>query len=102
MRYRTDGEALFSIETTIDAAQAATDAYDKKNEKKKKKDGFTRYPVVVDANGNRRELGGLDRESYYTGQPLEQPAEDDSPLAGLIQRKRPEGGYDPREYGDGV
>lgn len=103
MRYRTDGGALFTVDTGIDAATAVLDEWDKKNEKKKKP-GQYRFPVMVDMNGERRDVGGLDRDSFYTGTPIGQSPRGDSVPDLLddlgIQRTRPPGGYNTSEYGD--
>lgn len=86
------------MDTIEDAAEMALDRYDERQAKKKKKPGVHRYATARGLDGFEIE-GGLAREAmlrYAGGQNPDDEPEDE--LGDLIERRRPEGGYNPADY----
>jgi hypothetical protein len=98
---------IWDVREKIDHAQAAIAEYDAAMEKQKNPPrGISRYVVAVDANtGEELALSGLKREELFKTALVESSAETEQTLEliqeGLIDLK-PAGGWDPREYGDGL
>jgi hypothetical protein len=94
-----DPAILIVVEERKDYADTALAKWDAENGDKKNKRGVSRYAVVLDADGNRMEYGGLTRQDFHRAaiQETQDRADDID-----IDRDRPEGGYDPAEYGDGL
>jgi hypothetical protein len=90
----------FAVETTEDAAEAALDRYDEKerDKKGKKKHGVHRY-AAPRAIGEFEIEGGLAREAMLRYAAKQNEVEPDDELGDLIERKRPEEGYDASQYG---
>lgn len=93
-----DPEVMFVVETNEDRAAAALADWDKKHEKTKK-EGLVRFVVPYSTDGTPLEYGGLTRQRYREA--AIQEAQDREEGVEL-DRERPEGGYDPTEYGDGL
>lgn len=93
-----DPNIMFSVEDAEDRAIAALDVYDEKHSKDKKK-GMTRWAVPIDADSNPLEYGGLTRHQFKAAAIQEQQDREE----GIeLERERPEGGYNPADYGDGL
>jgi len=94
-----DPNVQIIIEEREDIANKALGQWDEKeNKRKKKRHGISRYAVPVDADGQPLVYGGLKRQEFR--QAASQVERDH--LEVDIEVDRPEGGYDPAEYGDGV
>lgn len=96
-----DPEIMFLVEETEDRAAAALAEWDAKQAElgKKAKKGLTRIAVPYSAEGKMLEYGGLTRQRFREAAIQEQQ---DRAEGIDLERERPEGGYDPTEYGDGV
>jgi len=96
-----DPDIHFNIESREDRAAVALAVWDKEQSDKgdKAPKGMTRYAVPVNANGEPIEYGGVTRQQFR-----EAAIQEALDLAeGIdLERDRPEGGYDPTEYGDGI
>jgi hypothetical protein len=90
----------FAVETTEDAAEAVLDRYDEKerDKKGKKKHGVHRY-ALPRAIGDFEIAGGRAREAMLRYASAQNEIEPDDELGDLIERKRPESGYDATQYG---
>lgn len=94
-----DPEILIQVEERVDYADRALAEWDAKFAGDEKKKGVSRFAVVLDGEGNPMEYGGLTRQDFH--QAAIQETQDRAD--GIeIERDRPEGGYDPAEYGDGL
>lgn len=94
-----DPEIRLAVEERGDEADRLLAEWDEKNSGKKKKVGVSRYVVALDANGKPLDYGGLTRQRFQQAAIQEQQETDDE-LEGIeIERDRPEGGYDPTQYG---
>lgn len=94
------------IEETDDVADRLLAEWDAKNAGKDSKRGISRHIVVRDADGKLLEYGGLTRQHFREAAIQESQDRERDEELGLdedtrIERKRPEGGYNPAEYGDG-
>lgn len=87
------------VEERIDYADKELAEWDKKNSGDKKKSGVSRFVVPVDSEGRTLEYGGLTRQQFREAAIQE---EQDRAEGIDIERDRPEEGYDPSQYGDGV
>lgn len=90
----------WAIEEREDAAEAALEAWDEKNQGKKRKKGVTRFAVPTTPPGLEGLLyGGISREQHYAtmaGEGSGVPLEDD-PAADLPEDARPS--MNPADYG---
>lgn len=92
----------FTVETRTDLAAQATEAWDEKH-RKDKRHGVKRFAVPVDVLTEQPLVyGGLTREQFrLSASQVERDAESGE-IEDLIERRRPVGGYNAAEYGDGV
>lgn len=96
-------DIMVIVEDDEDRVLAALADYDEKHAPKdgeKKKDrGMRRWPVIMTTDGERLEYGGLTRQQFQQAaiQEAQDRAEDID-----LERDRPEGGYNPADYGDGL
>lgn len=102
-----DPGVVFHIEEQIDGAQQALEQYDEQMSKRKSPPrGLSRWVVARDSDGNEIEISGLRRERFFIENAEVTNAgandyEQELLEQGLIE-KRPPGGYDSKEYGDGL
>lgn len=93
-----DPDVQFIVMEMDNPAAAALDEWDKKKGKKAKP-GVRRYVAAFNDEGELLDYGGLKRQQYrQAASQEEQDRADDID----IERDRPEGGYNPADYGDGV
>jgi len=96
-----DPDIHFNVEAREDYAAAALAKWDKEQADKgdKAAKGMSRYAVPVNADGKPIEYGGVTRQQFR-----EAAIKEAENLAeGVdLELDRPEGGYDPAEYGDGL
>lgn len=97
-----DPEITIVIEERADQADKALADWDKKNRGDDKKVGVSRFAVAYDVDGKPLEYGGLTRQAFRQAAIQEQQDHDEELDGVEIERDRPEGGYNPAEYGDGV
>lgn len=91
--------ANWSVEETMDYALAQLEDWDKKNAGEKRKPGVGRFAVLMGEDSARVEYGGLTRQQFSEAAIQEEQDRED----GIdVDRKKPPGGYDPSEYGDGL
>lgn len=98
-----DNDLMFIVESDEDRALAALAEWDEKHQPKegdkKKQHGIRRWVVPTNADGARLEYGGLTRQQYREAAIQEQQDRDDELD---IERERPQQGYNPADYGDGL
>jgi len=96
-----DPEIMFVIEESEDRAAAALSEWDEKQSEKgkKAKKGLSRIAVPHTTDGNPLEYGGLTRQHFRVAAIQE---EQDRQEGIDLERERPDSGYDPTEYGDGL
>lgn len=94
-----DPEMVLKIDERVDVADRLLADWDKKYAGDEKKRGVSRFVVVHDAEDEPMEYGGLTRQLFQ--QAAIQEERDREEELGL-ERDRPDTGYDPAEYGDGV
>lgn len=87
-----DPEIRLVVESRVDDADAALEEWDKKN-KDKLKPGTTRWVVAYGGDGEVLDFGGEIRDQFFRDL-----TDDDRETVD----ERPEDGYDPAEYGDGL
>lgn len=100
-----DPNIQLRVEEQADVADKILADWDEKNHGKKK--GISRYVVVEDADGNPLEYGGLTRQRFREAAIQEQQDSDlekelDLPEGIHLGKDRPEGGFNPADYGDGL
>lgn len=96
-----DPEIMFIVEEGEDRAAAALQEDDEKQptDPKKRKKGRTRHVVPYSTDGTPLEYGGLTRQRFREAAIQEQQDRDE----GIeLERDRPESGYNPADYGDGL
>lgn len=96
-----DPEIMFLVEEREDRAAAALAEWDEKqpSDPKKRKKGVARYAVPYSTDGTRLEYGGVTRQQFREAAIQE---EQDREEGIDLERDRPDTGYDPTEYGDGL
>lgn len=96
-----DPEIMFVVEEREDRAAAALQEWDEKQptDPKKRKKGMTRYVVPYMTEGEPLQYGGVTRQQFRQAAIQE---EQDRQEGLDLERDRPESGYDPTQYGDGL
>jgi len=94
-----DPEIILTIEERDDAADKALADWDAKHAGNDKKRGVTRYVMPRGSDGLPLRYGGVTRQQFKQAAIQE---EQDRAEGIEIERDRPEAGYDPAEYGDGL
>lgn len=100
----TDPGINFIIEERTDLADATLQEYDEKRSKQKNAPkGVSRFVVPVSTTGEPLPEGGLAREEFFKRAAMEArdvAAEFEDSLG--VRVPRPQGGYNPADYGDGI
>lgn len=94
-----DPEIRLAVDERTDQADALLAAWDKKHSGNEKKAGVSRFVVVLGQDGEPFDYGGLTRQRFREAAIQEQQDRDDELEQLDIERDRPEGGYDPADYG---
>lgn len=97
-----DPNVRIVVEEREDMADRALAEWDKKNSGKDKKMGVSRFAVALDAEGNPLRYGGLTRQRFSEAAIQEEQDYDEELGEAGIERDRPDGGYNPADYGDGL
>ncbi|MDF2915898.1 MAG: hypothetical protein K0S70_115 [Microbacterium sp.] len=97
-----DPNIRIAVEERTDMADYALAKWDKENAGKDKKMGVSRFAVALDIEGKPLEYGGLTRQGFTEAAIQEQQDRDEELSEAGIERDRPEGGYNPADYGDGL
>lgn len=106
----TDESVFWEVETRTDRATAALEDWDKKNPADKRKPGTTRtaVPYTLHEDGVRlvpMQYGGITRQQFSEAAIQEEQdiarEIDEDEIDFEIDRVKPQGGYNPADYGDG-
>jgi hypothetical protein len=97
-----DPNLRLDIEERFDPADRLLADWDAKNSGKDKKRGVSRTVVALNADGKPFEYGGITRQHYREAAIQEERDRIEELEDVEFESDRPEGGYNPAEYGDGL